>query len=114
MEQTAILVLLLAAVLAFLAPAAQQLLETALHRRPAWIWAAPPLFTAVFSGATALAGACSLPLALLVLGYTAAPVVCAYAQGAGPVSPPSALDFLTVLLLWLPLEFSAGASLIPR
>src|ERR1019366_5147850 len=33
---------------------------------------------------------------------------------ARPVARPSALDFLTVLLLWLPLEFSAGASLIPR
>ena len=72
------------------------------------------MFTAVFSGAAALAGTWSLPLALLVLAYTAAPVVCAVAQGSGLVSRPSALDFLTILLLWLPLEFSAGASLIPR
>lgn len=114
MEQTAVLALLLAAVFAFLAPAPQQLLVTVLHRRPAWICAAPPLLTAVFSGAAALASACSLPLTLLVLAYTAAPVLCAYAQGAGPVSRPSALDFLTVLLLWLPLEFSAGASLTLR
>jgi membrane protease YdiL (CAAX protease family) len=85
-----------------------------LHRRPAWIFAAPPLLTAVFTIAAALSGVSSLPLALLVLAFTAAPVLCAYAQGAGPVARPSALDFLTVLLLWLPLEFSAGASLIPR
>jgi uncharacterized protein len=114
MEQTAILAVLLGSVLAFLAPAPRRLLETILHRRPAWIWAAPPLFTAVFSGAAALAGVWSLPLALLVFGYTCAPVLCAYAQGAGPVPRASALDFLTILLLWLPLEFSAGASLIPR
>ena len=114
MEQTAILALLLAAVLAFLAPAPRRFLETVLHRRPAWILAAPPLLTAVFTLAAALAGLSSLPLALLILAYTSAPVLCAYAQGAGPVARPSALDFLTVLLLWLPLEFSAGAALIPR
>src|ERR1039458_7931419 len=114
MEQTAVLALLLAAVVAFLAPAPQQFLRNLLHRRPAWIFAAPPLLTAVFTIAAALSGVSSLPLALLVLAYTAAPVLCAYAQGAGPVARPSALDFLTVLLLWLPLEFSAGASLIPR
>ncbi len=108
MLQTAVLVLLLAAILALLVRAPR------LHRRPAWIWAAPPLLTAVFSGAAALAGVRSLPLTLLLLAYTAAPVLCAYAQGAGTVSRPSALDFLTILLLWLPLEFSAGASLIPR
>ena len=114
MEQTAILALLLAAVLAFLAPAPRRFLETVLHRWPAWILAAPPLLTAVFTLAAALAGVSGLPLALLILAYTSAPVLCAYAQGAGPVARPSALDFLTVLLLWLPLEFSAGASLIPR
>ena len=114
MEQTAVLALLLAAVVAFLAPAPQQFLRNLLHRRPAWIFAAPPLLTAVFTIAAALSGVSSLPLALLVLAYTAAPVLCAYAQGAGPVARPSALDFLTVLLLWLPLEFSAGAALIPR
>jgi membrane protease YdiL (CAAX protease family) len=114
MQQTAVLVLLLAAILSLLVDAPRRFLETVLHRRPAWIWAAPFLFTAVFSGAAALAGTWSLPLALLVLAYTAAPVVCAVAQGSGLVSRPSALDFLTILLLWLPLEFSAGASLIPR
>jgi uncharacterized protein len=114
MEQISVLALLLAAVFAFLARTPQQFLRNLLHRRPAWIFAAPPLLAAVFTIAAALSGVSSLPLALLVLAYTAAPVLCAYAQGAGPVARPSGLDFLTVLLLWLPLEFSAGASLIPR
>jgi membrane protease YdiL (CAAX protease family) len=78
------------------------------------IWAAPPILTAVFCVAAVLSGAFSLKLAVLILAYTAAPVLCAYVQGAGPVSRPSALDFLAILLLWLPLEFSAGAGLIPR
>jgi uncharacterized protein len=114
MEQIAVLALLLAAVLALLAPAPQQFLKNLLHRRPEWICAAPLLLTSVFSGAAALAGAWSLSLALLVLAYTSAPALCAYAQGAGPVARPSVLDFVTVLLLWLPLEFSAGAHLVPR
>lgn len=114
MEQTAVLILLLAAVVAFLSPAPRRFLEAVLHRRPGWILAAPPIFTAVFTLAAALAGVSSLPLALLVLAYATAPVLFAYAQGAGEVARPSALDFLTILLLWLPLEFSVGASLIPR
>ncbi len=114
MEQTAFLALLLVAVLAFLAPAPRRFLEIILHRRRAWILAAPPLLTAVFAMAAAVAGVSSLPLALLILAYTSAPVLCAYAQGAGERARPSALDFLTVLLLWLPLEFSAGAALVPR
>jgi membrane protease YdiL (CAAX protease family) len=114
MGQMTALALLLAAAFALLARTPQQFLRNLLHRRPAWIFAAPALLTAVFTIAAALSGVSSLPLAILVLAYTAAPVLCAYAQGAGPVARPSVLDFLTVLLLWLPLEFSAGASLIPR
>jgi membrane protease YdiL (CAAX protease family) len=106
MEQMAVLAVLLAAILALLAGGPK--------RRPPWIWAAPVVLSVVFSGAAAMAGVWSLPLALMVLGYTAVPVLCAYAQGASAVSRPSAMDFLTVLLLWLPLEFSAGAYLVPR
>src|ERR1017187_9957773 len=94
MEQITALALLLATAFAFLARGPQQFLRNLLHRRPAWIFAAPPLLTAVFTIAAALSGGSSPPLTLLVLAYTAAPVLCAYAQGAGPVSRPSALDFL--------------------
>ena len=89
-------------------------LRSLLHRRAAWIWAAPPLLTIAFAGASLLAGAFSVPLTLLVLAYTVAPVLCAFLQGPGPVQRPTALDFLTILLLWLPIEFAAGASLVPR
>jgi hypothetical protein len=114
MEQTAVLAALLIAILAFLAPATQRLFQTALHRTPAWIVCAPLLFTAIFCGTAELVHVRSLPLILMVLAYTSAPVVCAYAQGPGPVARSSALDFLTILILWLPLEFAAGARLIPR
>ncbi len=112
--QTAVLGVLLAAIFSLLANRARRFLETILHRRAAWIWAAPLLLTGVFTGAAALVGVYSAPLTLMVLGYTAAPVLCAYAQGTGPASRPSLLDFVSILLLWLPLEFAAGASMIPR
>src|SRR5471032_7842 len=112
--QTLILALLLAAVFGFFVPSVQAHLQRLLHRRPRAVWAVPLILTAVFSGAAALAGVLSLPLALLVLVYTAAPVLCAYVQGAGFVEQPRSLDFLTVALLWLPLEFGAGAGLVPR
>jgi membrane protease YdiL (CAAX protease family) len=112
--QTLILALLLAAVLGFFLSTVQNRVRGALHARPAAIWAAPFLLAAIFSGAAALAGAFSFSLALLVLGYTAAPVVCAWIEGAGCIERPAALDFVAILLLWLPLEFAAGARLVPR
>lgn len=114
MGQTAVLVLLVAAVFSFLAPGLQGQLRSFLHRRPTFIWAFPLLFTAIFTGAAWLAIAFSVPLALLVLAYTAAPVLCAFIQGPALAPRPTALDFLGILLLWLPIEFAAGARLIPR
>ena len=78
------------------------------------IWLAPPLLTAVFGAAASIPGLVTVPLVLLILAYTSLPVLCAFLQGPGPVLRPAALDFLTILLLWLPIEFGAGASLVPR
>ena len=112
--QTLVLALLLAAVLAFFLPAVQNHVRRLLHARPTSIWVVPLVLTAIFSGAAALAGAFSFSLALLLLGYTAAPVACAWMEGAGLIPRPAALDFVAILLLWLPLEFAAGARLVPR
>jgi hypothetical protein len=71
------------------------------------------VLTAIFSAAALLANAWSWLLSLLVLAYTAAPVACAALAGPGPAKRPSGWDFLAILLLWLPLEFAAGASLVP-
>ena len=114
MGQTAILVLFLIAILSLLAEWPKRRLTEVLHRRPSLIWIAPVLLTLVFSAAAVYMNAWRLALALLVLGYTSAPVLCAVIQGTGPVDRPSALDVVTILLLWLPIEFAAGASLIPR
>lgn len=112
--QPALLVVLLGLILSLLCARARQVLERVLHRRPVRILLAPILLTAVFSCAAVMAGAASLRLVLLMLGYTAAPAVCAFVQGPGPAARPSLLDFLAILLMWLPLELAAGASMIPR
>jgi len=105
--------LLLAAVFSFFAPPVQSALRGTFTRRPALIWAIPWVLTAIFGGSAVLANAWSWPLGLLVLAYTAAPVTCAAVAGPGPAKRPSGLDFLAILLLWLPIEFAAGASLVP-
>jgi len=72
------------------------------------------LLTAAFSGAAALAGAFSVALMLMVLAYTLAPVLCVVLAGRGEQKRPPVLDLAAILLLWLPLEFAAGGSLVPR
>jgi membrane protease YdiL (CAAX protease family) len=114
MGQTAFLAALAAAILAWLAPGLQRRAQKLFHHRPATIWALPVLLTAVFAAASWMAGAFGLPLTLLVLAYTIAPVLVAFAQGPAIAPRPSALDFLGILILWLPIEFAAGAQLVPR
>jgi len=114
-----VLALLLAAVFGFLAPGIQDRVRGLLRAHPRAVWAAPLVLTAIFGAASALAAAYSLPLILTVLIYTSAPVACAVLAGSRRIavtgrSLPWAFDFLAVLLLWLPLEFAAGAALVPR
>ena len=112
--QTTVLALLLAAVLALLLAPVQKRLQLLLHRAPQAICAVPLLMAAIFAGSAALAGVLSGSLVLMVLAYAAAPVLCIYLQGPGPVQRPAVLDFSAILLLWLPLEFGAGQNLVPR
>lgn len=114
MGQSAFLVLLVAAIFSLLAPGLQRRLQSLLHRRPATLWTAPFLLTGVFIAASWIAGAFSLPLTLMVLAYTLAPVLVAYVQGPAVAPRPTALDFLGILILWLPIEFAAGAQFVPR
>ena|SRR6266567_2644568 len=111
--QSLFLALLLAAVFGLFVPAAQNGLRAALHRKPALVWALPILLTAIFSVAAAQAGVVSVKLTLLVLLYAAAPVACVFPLGPAGKTP-HALDFVAILLLWLPLEFAAGQALVPR
>ena len=105
--KTAILAVFLAAILALLARPLQERLRFVFRRAPGLLWAVPVLLAAVFAGASTVVDAFSVPLTLVVLVYAAAAVACVW------FLPPS-LDLVAVLFLWLPIEFAAGAALVPR
>ena len=107
-----ILALLLLAVLGCLSTGAQGRARSVLTSRPALLFVAPAALTLLFGALAAASHAFSIPLELLVLVYTFAPAATAFFQG--PAGKPTWLDFVIILMLWLPLEFSAGHSLIPK
>jgi membrane protease YdiL (CAAX protease family) len=109
---TLVLAFLLLAILGFLSPIVRNGARLGLESRPAWLFAVPAALTLLFSGLAWAAGAFSVPLALLILVYTFTPVLAAFFQGPG--GTPTWLDFVIILMLWLPLEFSAGQHLIPK
>jgi len=106
-------VLLLAGILAFFAPPVTSGLTARFRRTPGLVWALPFLLAGVFSAAAAAAGVFRFELALSVLAYCAAPVACAW-TARHLAARAWAADFAAVLLLWLPIEFSAGAALVPK
>jgi len=108
------LTVLVGLVFAFFSRALQERLRYVFARQPGAVWLAPVLLTAFFAVASGLAGVASLALIAAVLVYTAAPTLCASLGGVGPTEKPRALDFAAILLLWLPLEFAAGAGLVPK
>jgi membrane protease YdiL (CAAX protease family) len=98
-------------VLALFAGPVQNAARAVLHRRPPVIFLAPPLLTAAFCAAAG--SVLSLPLATLVAVYTLLPTTCAYI--AGTKNPGAQwLDLAAILLLWMPMELGAGASLVPK
>jgi hypothetical protein len=114
--RTPVLAILLAVILGLLCRTVQNRLRAQLQSRPALLFAVPAALTLLFGGLSAASGAFSVPLVLLILAYTFAPAVVAFVQGPAMVKPvkPTWLDFAIILLLWLPLEFSAGQHLIPK
>ncbi len=109
---TLVLALLLLVVLGMLCRPVQRGLRAHLCARPVLIFVVPGALTLLFVALAAASGAFSVPLALLILSYTLLPALVAFLQG--PEAKPSWLDFAVILMLWLPLEFSAGQHLIPR
>jgi membrane protease YdiL (CAAX protease family) len=104
--------ILLAAILALLAPPLQRFFQDALKHRPALLFVVPALLSAVFLIAAARSGAFNAPLTALIVAYTFVPTMCAYLARRSP--SPSWIDFLIIALLWFPLEFSIGHQWIPR
>ena len=104
--------ILLAGILALLAPGVQRALQDLLQPRPALLFAIPALLSAIFLAEAAQLDAFSFPLAALILAYTLLPVTFAYL--ARHVRPPASIDFVVIALLWFPLEFSAGHQWVPK
>ncbi|HTQ57708.1 MAG TPA: CPBP family intramembrane glutamic endopeptidase [Bryobacteraceae bacterium] len=111
---TLVLLLFLAVILGLLSPAAQKRLRGILQSHPPLLFAWSAGLALLFAVLAAAEGAFSLPLAFLLLAYTTAPALAAFVQGPQAGSRPAWLDFAAILMLWLPLEFSAGQHLIPR
>jgi len=110
-----VLALLLLAILSFLLPSVGNRARSSLLSHPARVFAVPAILTLLFNALALAADSFSIPLALLVLVYTFAPVLAAFLQGPGGRPARSRwLDFVIILMLWLPLEFSAGQHLIPK
>jgi uncharacterized protein len=99
--QVLFLGLLLAVIFGLFSQSLQRGIQETLERRRTLVWLLPPLLTGYFLAASLLVGPANWALIAIVLAYTTAPVACAY-WGAS--------DFLTVALLWLPLEFPAPAA----
>src|SRR5919109_2724018 len=107
--------ILLCVLLILLSRSVQCRLRVVIDHKPALVFVAPLLLAMVFCAIATLYNCLSWRVMLLVLVYAFAPAACVYAQIVlRKTNTPSWLDFIAVLMLWLPLELSAGASLVPH
>ncbi len=104
-------ILFLLVILSLLSQNAQSTLREHLGRRPLLLFAAPALLSAVFLLILRQQSILSTPIAALILCYTFLPCAIAFAQRS---SQPAWRDLATIAMLWLPLEFGAGATWIPK
>ena len=103
----------LAVILAFLLPPVPALIKAIFRRGPALVFAVPAFLAGVFCLVAWQVDAWSWPVTLLIIIYTFIPATCIFLQGMD-AGTASWLDFLVILLLWLPIELNAGARWIPR
>lgn len=101
--EIAFLVALLVCIFAFFAPAVQVGVQRALKHHPKALAFVAPALTSVFIGASVVANAYSTRLTLLVLAYVTLPAFLVWLRQYA----------VAIVALWLPVEFAAGASLVP-
>ncbi len=102
----------LAVILVFLLPPIPALIKKRLRSRPALLFSVPIVLASIFCLMAWRIGSFSLPLALLIAGYTLVPTVLIFLQGAD-AGPATWLDLIVILALWLPIELNAGSHWIP-
>jgi CAAX protease family protein len=105
--------LFLAAVFILFHGGVQAALRRWIRTKPARVFVAPAILALVFWLVAWHVGVTSLPLAALILMYLFLPSACMYWQRPDAAAP-TWVDAGVVLLLWLPIELSAGAPLIPK
>ncbi len=98
-------------ILALLSRDLQDRLKRVFERRPVAVFLAPVFICVLFYAFAQRLGGLSLPVALLMAGYTLLATLCIYAIGSG--GGASWFDLGVVLLLWLPLEFNLGGHWVP-
>jgi membrane protease YdiL (CAAX protease family) len=103
--RTLILALLLCAIFALLSASLQEALRRYVRARRERVFAGPAALSALFCALLWVYGATSAALVALIVLYTFAPTLLAYAQRT---------NFPIILMLWLPIEFAVGASSIPK
>lgn len=104
--QAGVIVFFLALVLGLFVPAVRDGLQSWFHRAPRRIFLVPAALTALFAAILLASDAWNLPFMLLVAAYAFAPAAVVYRGRPW-------LDFLAILLLWLPVEFTTGRQLLP-
>jgi CAAX amino terminal protease family. len=103
--QVLIAALFLCAILTLLFEPVQAALRGYVQPLRERVLVAPLALSALFCLLLWRYGAASLMLMALIIVYTVAPTLLAYAQDR---------NFVIILLLWLPLEFAVGARWVPR
>jgi membrane protease YdiL (CAAX protease family) len=86
------------------------MLREAFARRPALVFGVAAGLAALFCATAAFFHSLNWELAMLATGYMVIPTACIFWERRWP----AAIDLAVILMLWLPLELSAGASLVAR
>jgi hypothetical protein len=107
-----VLAIALAALILSLLSTNVQMILRRWFRTPRSILAPACVLAAMLCLSAASYGALTVTLALLVFGYTLSPAICIGARE--PKGRANMYDLAAILLLWLPLEFGVGATLVPR
>jgi membrane protease YdiL (CAAX protease family) len=103
----------LALILAFLLPPVPALINKTFRRRLPLVFVVPALLATTFCLVAWRMGAWNWPVTLLIVAYTFVPTTCIFVQRMDAAAA-SWLDFIVILMLWLPIELNAGARWIPR
>jgi membrane protease YdiL (CAAX protease family) len=112
------IVFFLPLILALFSNQLQQRLSAGLQHNRLLIFCVPAVLSLIFCAAAWYYAALSMPIILLVGGYTLTPTLILYAQQTVVDRNTSFCatlpDLAAILLLWLPLELGVGAAYIPK